>query len=296
MKLGVVGLGSMGLGAAVSALRANIDVIGIDLNPDARDRFSAAGGKSSDTITELAGIDVLMVFVVNADQADTVLSTSLLASLAPKAVVINCVTLAPQRALEFAVRVEASNHYYLDAPVSGGAAKAMKGEMAVMASGLPAAFDKAAIVLDAVSAKVFRLGDEPGAGSRMKTINQLLAGVHIAAAAEALALAGQMDMDLHQVIDVISDCAGTSWMFENRGPHVADGDYTPLSSVDIFVKDLGIVSQATSVAQSIPLTSTALKLFTQASAEGMGKMDDSAVALILARTAGVTLPGDPKEA
>jgi len=296
MKLGVVGLGSMGLGAAVSALRANIDVIGIDLNPDARDRFSAAGGKSSDTITELAGIDVLMVFVVNADQADTVLSTSLLASLAPKAVVINCVTLAPQRALEFAARVEASNHYYLDAPVSGGAAKAMKGEMAVMASGLPAAFDKAAIVLDAVSAKVFRLGDEPGAGSRMKTINQLLAGVHIAAAAEALALAGQMDMDLHQVIDVISDCAGTSWMFENRGPHVADGDYTPLSSVDIFVKDLGIVSQATSVAQSIPLTSTALKLFTQASAEGMGKMDDSAVALILARTAGVTLPGDPKEA
>ena len=296
MKVGIIGLGSMGLGAAVSALRENLDVTGIDLNPDARDRFSVAGGKSSDTITELAGIDVLMVFVVNADQADTVLSTSLLASLAPKAVVINCVTLAPQRALEFAARVEASNHYYLDAPVSGGAAKAMKGEMAVMASGLPAAFDKAAIVLDAVSAKVFRLGDEPGAGSRMKTINQLLAGVHIAAAAEALALAGQMDMDLHQVIDVISDCAGTSWMFENRGPHVADGDYTPLSSVDIFVKDLGIVSQATSVAQSIPLTSTALKLFTQASAEGMGKMDDSAVALILARTAGVTLPGDPKEA
>lgn len=296
MKLGVVGLGSMGLGAAVSALRANIDVIGIDLNPDARDRFSAAGGKSSDTVTELAGIDVLMVFVVNADQADIVLSASLLESLAPKAVVINCVTLAPQRALAFAARVEAFNHYYLDAPVSGGAAKAMKGEMAVMASGLPAAFDKAAIVLDAVSAKVFRLGDEPGAGSRMKTINQLLAGVHIAAAAEALALAGQMNMDLHQVIDVISDCAGTSWMFENRGPHVADGDYTPLSSVDIFVKDLGIVSQATSVAQSIPLTSTALKLFTQTSAEGMGKMDDSAVALILARTAGVTLPGDPKEA
>lgn len=296
MKLGVVGLGSMGLGAAVSALKANIDVIGIDLNPDARDRFNTAGGKASDDIADLSGIDVLMVFVVNADQADKVLSASLLESLAPKAVVINCVTLAPQRALEFAARVEASNHYYLDAPVSGGAAKAMKGEMAVMASGLPAAFDKAAIVLDAVSAKVFRLGDEPGAGSRMKTINQLLAGVHIAAAAEALALAGQMDMDLHQVIDVISDCAGTSWMFENRGPHVADGDYTPLSSVDIFVKDLGIVSQATSVAQSIPLTSTALKLFTQASAEGMGKMDDSAVALILARTAGVTLPGDPKEA
>ena len=296
MKVGIIGLGSMGLGAAVSALRENLDVTGIDLNPDALKRFSDAGGKASNDLRDLADTDVLMVFVVNADQADTVLSTSLLASLAPKAVVINCVTLAPQRALEFAARVEASNHYYLDAPVSGGAAKAMKGEMAVMASGLPAAFDKAAIVLDAVSAKVFRLGDEPGAGSRMKTINQLLAGVHIAAAAEALALAGQMDMDLHQVIDVISDCAGTSWMFENRGPHVADGDYTPLSSVDIFVKDLGIVSQATSVAQSIPLTSTALKLFTQASAEGMGKMDDSAVALILARTAGVTLPGDPKEA
>lgn len=127
----------------------------------------------------------------------------------------------------------------------------------------------------------------------MKTVNQLLAGVHIAAAAEAMALAAQMDMDLQQVLEVIKDCAGTSWMFENRGPHIADGDYRPLSMVDIFVKDLGIVSEATQHLDSLPMTRTALDLFSQASAQGMGQMDDSAVALVLARRAGCVLPGDP---
>jgi len=96
------------------------------------------------------------------------------------------------------------------------------------------------------------------------------------------------------VLDVIKDCAGTSWMFENRGPHIAEGDYRPRSMVDIFVKDLGIVSEATDCLDSLPMTTTALELFSKASAQGMGKMDDSAVALLLARRAGCQLPGDPE--
>jgi len=294
MKVGVIGLGSMGLGAAVSAVRAGLDVMGIDLNPEARSRFSDAGGQSSDQLTDLCGADVVMVFVVNAQQASDVLQPVLIESLAPDACVVNCVTLAPNKALALADRVEKYGRLYLDAPVSGGAVRAMQGEMSVMAAGVPAAFERAQPVLDAVAGKVFELGDRPGPGSRMKTVNQLLAGVHIAAAAEAMALAAQMDMDMHQVLDVIKDCAGTSWMFENRGPHIAEGDYRPRSMVDIFVKDLGIVSEATDCLDSLPMTTTALELFSKASAQGMGKMDDSAVALLLARRAGCQLPGDPE--
>ena len=126
----------------------------------------------------------------------------------------------------------------------------------------------------------------------MKLVNQLLAGVHIAAAAEAMNLAASLDMNLHQVIDVISKCAGSSWMFENRAPHIADGDYTPLSSVNIFVKDLGIVTDEASGNQvATPLSDAALSLYQKASESGLGGEDDSAVVKILAQQSKVTLPG-----
>ena len=293
MKVSIIGLGSMGLGAAINCYRAGHDVVGSDLNPAALKKFELAGGRSSDQLADAANSDALLIFVVNANQAEQILSESLLTSLAPDAVVINCVTITPAAAQGFAERVERIGLHYLDAPVSGGAAKAMTGDMSVMGSGSPRAFERATPLLDAIASKVFTLGTAAGDGSRMKTINQLLAGVHIAAAAEAMALAGHLQMDLHRVLEVISECAGTSWMFENRGPHIANGDYAPLSSVDIFVKDLGIVSDAAANHASIPMTRTALELFANASKTGMGQMDDSAVALLLARAAGVRLPGDP---
>jgi 3-hydroxyisobutyrate dehydrogenase-like beta-hydroxyacid dehydrogenase len=139
---------------------------------------------------------------------------------------------------------------------------------------------------------VFELGDRAGHGSQMKLINQLLAGVHIAAAAEAMNLAASLDMDLHKVIDVISQCAGSSWMFENRAPHIADGDYRPLSSVNIFVKDLGIVTEEASHQQVVtPLSDAALALYREASEAGLGGEDDSAVVKVLAKQSNVTLPG-----
>ena len=138
-------------------------------------------------------------------------------------------------------------------------------------------------MLDAISTRVFRLGDAPGEGSRMKLVNQHLAGVHIAAAAEALVLAIGMGLDPHRVIETIRDCAGTSWMFENRGPHIADGDYRPLSAVDIFVKDLGIVLEESARQGLDPvLAASALDQFQRAAAAGWGRNDDSAVAKIYA--------------
>lgn len=294
MNVLTVGLGSMGYGAALSCLRSGLNASGFDLNPDSVSRFRADGGFAATDWSEIDNQDAVLIFVVNAQQAESVLFDSpLLSKLNPGATVINCVTLAPSVALDLAARVADAGFGYVDAPVSGGAAKAREGRMSIMASGAPATMAKIKPVFDAISEHVFALGDEPGAGSQMKLINQLLAGVHIAAAAEAMNLAASYDMDLHQVIDVISKCAGTSWMFENRAPHIADGDYTPLSSVNIFVKDMGIVTGAAEAkGVETPLSQTAFNMYKEASDAGFGLQDDSAVVKILAQKSAVKLPGD----
>ena len=160
-----------------------------------------------------------------------------------------------------------------------------------MASGEPLAFDRAAPLLDAIAAKVYRLGDRPGVGASFKMINQLLAGVHIAAACEAIALASKLGLDLPTVYEVITGSAGNSWMFENRVPHILDGDYRPLSSVEIFVKDLGIV-QAIAQAERfpVPIAAAAMQMYLAAAGSGMGRDDDSALARIYAQLSGAKLP------
>lgn len=291
----VIGLGSMGYGAALSCHRAGLSTTGMDIHSGAREAFVKAGGQVVESFAEVRQVDCVLVFVINADQAEEVLfDPALHRGLNPNAVIVNCVTLAPSRAQSIAAQIEALGFHYLDAPVSGGAAKAREGRMSVMASGTPAAFAQAASVLDAIAETVFRLGDTPGGGSQMKLINQLLAGVHIAAAAEAMNLAASLNMDLHQVIEVLSKCAGSSWMFENRGPHIADGDYTPLSSVNIFVKDMGIVTEeAERLGVETPLSKEAKALYQAARDAGLGSEDDSAVVKVLAARSGVTLPGAP---
>jgi 3-hydroxyisobutyrate dehydrogenase-like beta-hydroxyacid dehydrogenase len=289
----VIGLGSMGFGAAVSCVRQGIKTTGFDLNSEALKRFEAEGGLAAPSLDTCHEIDCVLIFVVNASQAQSVLfDSSLFDALNPEALVINCVTLAPSTAVDIANRVETQGFRYIDAPVSGGAAKALQGRMSIMASGSRHAMMDAKPVFDAIAEHVFELGDRAGHGSQMKLINQLLAGVHIAAAAEAMNLAASLDMDLHKVIDVISQCAGSSWMFENRAPHIADGDYRPLSSVNIFVKDLGIVTEEASHQQVLtPLSDAALALYREASDAGLGGEDDSAVVKVLAKQSNVTLPG-----
>ncbi|MDI8991863.1 NAD(P)-dependent oxidoreductase, partial [Salmonella enterica subsp. enterica serovar Anatum] len=207
----------------------------------------------------------------------------------PGSAVMVSSTISSADAQEIAAALTALNLNMLDAPVSGGAVKAAQGEMTVMASGREAAFTRLKPVLDAVASNVYRISDTPGAGSTVKIIHQLLAGVHIAAAAEAMALAARAGIPLDVMYDVVTHAAGNSWMFENRMQHVVDGDYTPRSAVDIFVKDLGLVADtAKALRFPLPLASTALNMFTSASNAGYGKEDDSAVIKIFS---GITLPG-----
>ena len=293
-KVGVIGLGAMGMGVARSLLRAGFPVIACDVRKEALDAIAAEGATVAATPAALGRqVSVVVVLVVNADQTEQVLfgQDGAATTLSPGALVIASSTVAPEFAERLGARLEAQGLLLLDAPVSGGAAKAATGQMTIMSSGTAAAYAKAEDVLAAIAAKVYRLGDRPGMGSKVKTINQLLAGVHIAAAAEAMALGIRAGVDPDALYEVIANSAGSSWMFQNRVPHILAGDYTPLSAVNIFVKDLGIVLDAArKMTFPLPLTATAHQMFLAASAHGHGGEDDSAVVKVFAALAGLDLP------
>lgn len=293
MKIGVVGLGSMGYGIATSLLRSGHQVFGADVNPEAVKRFRADGGSQKDTASAAPELDALTVVVLNAAQAEEVLfgREGLVSRLSPGAVVIMCVTVAPDYARSAAERCAARGLYFLDAPISGGSVKAAQGKLSIMASGAPEAFRKARPALDAMAETVFELGDNAGAGSAMKAVNQMLAGTHIAAMAEAITFGITQGIDPATFMTVIPRCAGTSWMLENRAPHIVSGDYTPHSAVDIWPKDLGIVLDAARASKfAAPVTAAALQQFLAASGMGLGREDDAAVAKVYARNAGLKLP------
>jgi 3-hydroxyisobutyrate dehydrogenase len=292
--VGVIGLGSMGGGVAKSLLAKKFETHVYDVRADAVKAFAAQGAKAAATPAALgAACDVVVLLVVNAEQTEKVLfgEQGAAAAMRKGGVVVSSATLAPDFAEQLGARLDRLGLLMIDAPVSGGAAKAAAGDMTIMASGAPEAFAKCAPVFDAIAARVYRLGDRPGPGSKVKMINQLLAGVHIAAACEAMALGIRAGADPQTLYEVISNSAGSSWMFQNRVPHILAGDYTPLSAVNIFVKDLGIVlDTAKKFAFPLPLTAAAHQLYLAAAAQGHGLEDDASVVKVYAALAGLELP------
>ncbi|MBM3517737.1 MAG: NAD(P)-dependent oxidoreductase [Alphaproteobacteria bacterium] len=292
--VGIIGLGAMGMGVAQSLLHAGFPVVGFDVRSAALAALGAAGGRSAATPAALAGkVEHLIVLVVSAEQVEQVLcgDNGAAAALPPGALVMQCATVAPGFARALGERLAALGLVFLDAPLSGGVQRAASGKLTVMASGSGAAFGRAEPILAAVAERVYRLGDAPGAGSTIKMINQLLAGVHIAAAAEAMAFGIRAGCDAAQLYDVISNSAGSSWMFQNRVPHILAGDYEPQSAVNIFVKDLGIVlDSARREVFPLPLTAAAHQQFLAAAAAGLGGEDDSAVVKVFAALTGIALP------
>lgn len=295
-KAAVIGLGSMGFGMARSLLRAGFAVSGFDVSEQAVARLVAEGGRAGATPAEAAaGADVVVSVVVNAAQTEAVLfgDGGCAETMAAGSVFISSATMAPDAARGLAARLQAAGVHYLDAPMSGGAARAAEGQLTMLASGPSAAFKKARPALDAMTGTLYELGDEPGQGAAFKMVNQLLAGVHIAAASEAMAFAAAQGLDLAKVYEVITKSAGNSWMFENRMAHVLEGDYSPKSSVSIFTKDLGIVlDMARSANFPVPIAGSALQMFLMTAAAGMAKDDDSSVTRLYAQIAGLHLPGD----
>jgi L-threonate 2-dehydrogenase len=289
--IGLIGLGAMGRGIAQSLRRAGYLVHVCDVRPEAVQAFVAEGGVGCAHPAELAArCEVVVSVVINAAQTEAVLfgEHGAAAAMKPGNLFVMCSTVDPNVSIAFEQRLAERGVLYLDAPISGGAAKAASGQMTMMTAGRPEAYAKAGGALAAMAAQVYKLGDRAGNGSKVKIINQLLAGVHIAAAAEAMALGLREGVDAAALYEVITHSAGNSWMFENRMAHVLAADYTPLSAVDIFVKDLGLVlDTARATKFPLPLASTAHQMFMQASSAGHGREDDAAVIKIFP---GIELP------
>jgi putative dehydrogenase len=293
--VGVIGLGSMGLGMAQALIRGGMRVHGYDVSEAARSAFADFGGIVCDSPAHVAqSAPTIFSVVVNAAQTESVLigEQGILPAGTAGSTLFSCATVSPPEARRLAELCEKGGMRYVDAPISGGPVRAAAGEMTMMLAGAPDVLSELGDVIAAVSGASYNLGTEIGNAAAVKIVNQLLAGVHIVAACEAMALAGKLGIDLDKTYEVITASAGNSWMFENRVPHILEGDYSPKSAIDIFVKDMGIVMDlARAEGFAAPMASSALQMYLAAKGSGYGREDDASVARVYASLAGVELPG-----
>ncbi|CAD5313062.1 unnamed protein product [Arabidopsis thaliana] len=296
-RIGFIGLGAMGFGMAAHLLKSNFSVCGYDVYKPTLVRFENAGGLAANSPAEVTkDVDVLVIMVTNEVQAEDVLYGHLGAveAIPSGATVVLASTVSPAfvSQLERRLENEGKDLKLVDAPVSGGVKRAAMGELTIMASGTDEALKSAGLVLSALSEKLYVIKGGCGAGSGVKMVNQLLAGVHIASAAEAMAFGARLGLNTRKLFNVISNSGGTSWMFENRVPHMLDNDYTPYSALDIFVKDLGIVTREGS-SRKVPLhiSTVAHQLFLAGSAAGWGRIDDAGVVKVYETLAGIKVEG-----
>jgi 3-hydroxyisobutyrate dehydrogenase len=291
-SIAFVGLGAMGRPMAAHLAAAQFAVRAFDLSPEARNAFGAVAPNA--VLTESAAeaardAAFLVLMVVNAEQAEAVLfQTGALDALAPEATVILMATCAPEKVANIGNRVMTTGRFFVDAPVSGGVVGATAAKLTIMAAAPSAVLEKAQPILACFGDKVFHVGTEPGQGAMVKTVNQLLCGVHIAAAAEGLALAEKAGIDGRIFLDILGGSAASSWMLRDRGPRMIEDKPKVTSAVDIFVKDLGIVLAAGSASKAaLPLAAAAHQMFLAASGTGLGKSDDSQVVRVYRRLAGL---------
>ena len=290
-NISVIGLGSMGFGIAQSLIRSGYNVYGQDKNTVQQKKLIEEGGLDAEV--PFGDLDAVIIVVLNEAQTRDIIfgEEGIAEKLKKHTLVIVCTTVSPNFAKEMATACENKELLYLDAPISGGSIKSSQGKLSYMVSGSKKALIAAKPILDSTSETVFEFGEVVGSGSAMKAVNQMLAGVHIAAMAEAITFGITQGIEPERFLEVISKCAGSSWMLENRAPHIIDGDYSPKSSINIWPKDLGIVLDIAKNSNfSAPITSAALQQFIAASGSGLGNEDDAAVAKIYARNAGIELP------
>ena len=287
-----VGLGAMGSEMAGNLAAKQWRVAGYDMRREAIDRLIAAGGHGASSAAEAArGADALVLMVVNADQAESVLfKDGALDALKADGTVVVMATCAPDRIEAMAARVEASGRKFVDAPVSGGVAGAKGGTLTIMAAAPQATFDASRPLLEAMGSNLFYLGQKPGQGTAMKIVNQLLAGVNLAVAGEAMAFAERAGIDLKVAYDLLTGSAAGSWMLKARGQRMIAYDNVVTSAVEIFVKDLGLVlDSGRALRMGLPIAAAAHQQYLAAAGIGLGKEDDSQVIEVYR-----TLGGKPK--
>ena len=280
--IGVVGLGAMGRGVAANLLQKGFAVAGVDVNAAALIWLRERGGVVAQDAAELAAAcNIVVSFVVDDRQTEEVLfgGFGLASALRPGSLFIACSTMAPSYVRTLGERLSERGIDLLDAPVTGGRVGAERGTLTIMVGGPARLLERAKPVLATFGARIFHLGESHGAGAQMKVINQLLCGVHLAAAAEGLALAKRHGLPLETTLEILKSGAASSWMLGDRGPRMVEGAFDDVASaVDIFVKDMGLVVDAARESRfAAPLTHAAFLSFLAASDKGWGALDDSAV-------------------
>lgn len=275
-----VGLGAMGLPMAMNLVAAGHTVRGFDVNSQSLQAFGQTDGVVCSSAQEAANqVEVVMLMVVNAAQAEQILFVDgALQAMSPEGVVMLMATCAASQVQGIAKKVQESGRRFVDAPVSGGVVGARDGSLTMMVACDQPTYDAVSPLLDIMGGRVFHVGQQPGQGAMVKTINQLLCGVHIAVAAEAFALADKAGVDLELLLKIMGGSAASSWMLQNRGPRMLQQNPEVASAVDIFVKDLSIVLQTgVDIRAGLPIASAAHQMYLAASGRGDGKADDSQV-------------------
>jgi len=284
------------MGAAVvrRLLSTGFPVCVRDIRAEAEQQAKAEGASVSESPAALARqCSVVISLVVDAAQTEDVVfgPQGAAETLSKDAVLIMSSTVQPSAAESLGERLAGRGLSMLDAPVSGGPAKARSGQMSMMIGGADASYDRARQVLEAISGTRVRIGNRPGDGSKAKIVNNMLAGVNLAAACEAMAFGIKLGLDPSAIVDVVSASSGGSWIFADRMPRVLSNDYTPRAALDILKKDLTIIKQ---VAQELgfpaPMASAGQQVFVDASAMGLGTEDDAAVVKLYQALTGIALP------
>lgn len=277
-----LGLGAMGAPMAKVASSAGFRIRGYDPFVDATALGLEAAASPADAAD---GADCCVVIVATPAQADAALfgTDGATQRLPCGATVILMSTVGPEFAEQCAARLAAHGVGLVDAPVSGGVVRAAEGRLLVMASGEQAPRSHADALLHAVGDPVVVVGDRAGDGQAVKLVNQLLCGVHIAAAAEALAFAEAIGLEPAAVWDIVRHGAAASFMLDDRGARMVAEDFQPpRSALDIFVKDMGlVVDSARRVAFPAPLARAAEQLYLIGRRRGLGTLDDAAVLRVL---------------
>ena len=276
---GVVGIGNMGL-AMAERLRDRGHAVAVrDVRADREALAQEAGAQVCATPAALAGAStVVIVAVVDAAQAEAVLfgSDGVASAAATGTCVVLCPTIAPESVEAFAARLDALGIDWIEAPMSGGPARARAGTMSLMVACRDAVYTRHAALLGALADPVFRLGERAGDGARTKLVNNLLAAVNLAGAAEALALAERVGLDPANTLDVVERSSGQSWIGSDRLRRALAGDAAPRAHATLLAKDSRLaLAMARAAAVDAPLGATAAATFAQAVAEGLGEHDDS---------------------
>ena len=279
MRVAVVGLGAMGAAAAHNLIARGHEVAGYDPREAAREALRERGGRPAASARDAArDADAVIVFVVNAAQVESAVlgADGAAHGMGPAAVLVQCATVPAAYAADLGERLAARGLAMIDAPVSGGVLRAGDGTLSIMASGPRDAFARARPLLEQMGRFVYDFGDAHGAGSTVKTINQLLCGVHLAVLGEALALGRRAGLDPAMLLEVYGNSAAASWMMGDRGPRALEDAPPAKSAVDIFVKDLGLVlDTGRDLKFPLPLAAAAHQQFLALSARGGGGLDDS---------------------